>query len=259
MLNQLNNIETRNYNVSISEITKQEQEQKNTSESNEGKEQSGSGSSSGSSSGESNGSNTDSGSNTQENEKRYEIEQMGILLENNNDIPWDRIKGEVETLYTSIPTITLDLYQVKSEKDDILGFNRELDKVAMILKEEYKEKTLDELAMLYEYIPKFIQKATDDEKTKKLAEVKQHLYKAYSKINTGNWEEIGNEITEAVNIYNNLLSNTNIDTAKQYNISKTYVMLNELKSPIELEDDKVFLIKYKNIVEEINNLSIVFL
>lgn len=45
-----------------------------------------------------------------------------------------------------------------------------------------------------------------------------------------------------------------MDSRKQYNISKGYVMLNELKSATVLQDSAVFLIKYKNLLEEMNNI-----
>ena len=50
--------------------------------------------------------------------------------------------------------------------------------------------------------------------------------------------------------YSKLLSNTNIDKTKQYRVNKCYVMLNELQNAISIKDKSVFLIKYRNIIEE---------
>ena len=48
--------------------------------------------------------------------------------------------------------------------------------------------------------------------------------------------------------------NTNTDSNKQYVINKIYIMLNELQNAVNMQDESIFLIKYKNILEEMNNL-----
>ena len=69
-----------------------------------------------------------------------------------------------------------------------------------------------------------------------------------------NWQEISKDMKNAIDSYSQLLTNTQIEARKQYNISKTYIMLNELQNAINLQDTSVFLIKYKNLLEEINNI-----
>ena len=146
LLNKMYNIETRNYNVSVIEITKQSEETKNKTTSTEGKEESGSSSSSGESSNSNLGSNSNeepsAGSSGNqgvgqqgEKNKKYEMEEAGVLLDSGN-INWSKVKSEIETLYSAIPTITLDLYQVNVSQDDILGFNKEFDKLTTAVKDE---------------------------------------------------------------------------------------------------------------------------
>lgn len=253
LLNKLNNIKTRNYDVSVSEVSKQKEEQKNKSQSNEGKEESGSSSDSNSSS-NSNSEQEASGTSQQsETEKKYDMVKSGVLLDSGS-INWDDVKSEVEILFSSLPTITLDLYQIDVSQDDILGFNKEFDKLVTVVRDENKEETLRELAILFEYVVRFKQKATDDDVTKKIVEIKSHVYNSYSKLDTKRWDEIKNETKEAVRIYNELLSNSEVETTKQYSISKGFVMINELQSAADAENVTTYLIKYKNFIEEMNNL-----
>lgn len=253
LLNKLNNIKTRNYDVSVSEVSKQKEEQKNKSQSNEGKEESGSSSDSNSSS-NSNSEQEASGTSQQsETEKKYDMVKSGVLLDSGS-INWDDVKSEVEILFSSLPTITLDLYQIDVSQDDILGFNKEFDKLVIVVRDENKEETLRELAILFEYVVRFKQKATDDDVTKKIVEIKSHVYNSYSKLDAKRWDEIKNETKEAVRIYNELLSNSEVETTKQYSISKGFVMINELQSAADAENVTTYLIKYKNFIEEMNNL-----
>ena len=101
-------------------------------------------------------------------------------------------------------------------------------------------------------MPKFLQQ--EDELYKTIVETKSNIFKAYAKLDSGNWGKISDNIKNAINIYAKLLTNPNIETNKQYSINKGYIMLNELKNATDIQDTSVFLIKYKNLLEEIDNI-----
>lgn len=255
LLNQMNNIETRNYSVSVSEISQQTKSQQNGGSSDENSQsEQGNSESNGNSGNESSKEGGNKG-NSQETEqsKKFDLEPIGVLS-TEGEINWGNAKNEIEMLYKSIPTITLDLYGLNVSQDDILGFNKEFDILTTVAKKESKEETLNSLAKLYEYIPKFLKNTTNDEVKKVALDAKKELFKAYSKLDSRNWTEIGQYTKQSIDNFSKLLSTTNINSNKQYKISKSYVMLNELQNAVEVQDESVFLIKYKNILEEINNL-----
>ncbi len=262
LLNTMNNIEARNYSVVTSELSK-ETTKKSGSENSSSKSSSGGGSSGGgeeSSGGGSQGGQETSDSSGQEAEgedsqdnKKFELKSKGVLT-NTKDINWESVKSEIETLYTSIPSITIDLYQLDINKEDVLAFNTEFDKLTNVAKDEKKEETLDELTKVYEYIPKFLSSSGQEELYTTLIETKLNVFKAYAKLDGENWQEISNHMKSAIDSFSKLLTSTNIEARKQYNISKAYIMLNELQNAVNLQDKAVFLIKYKNLLEEINNI-----
>lgn len=271
LLNSMNNIEARNYNVVTSEMSKATTEKSKTDNSSSsggsqeggGKSSSGGGGSeSGNSSGkesspEGQGGAEDSSegatSGEEKNNKKFELKSTGVL-NNTKDINWDIVKSEIENVYTSLPSITMDLYNQNINQEDILGFNTEYDKLTNVVKEENKEDTLEELTKVYEYFPKFLRGSTQDVLYTTLVETKLNVFKGYSKLDSGNWDEISNDIKNAIDAYSKLLTNTDIDERKQYNVSKGYIMLNELQNAINLNSTEVFLIKYKNLLEEFNNI-----
>ena len=261
LFNKLNNIENNNYSLSVKKIEESSSSQSGSessngnsgesSESSEEESNNGSGSSSEEQLGNSSNSSSDSKGNEGNNEE-YNLEQSGILTNNNNNIDWKSIKLEVESLYSEVATITLDLYSLGISKEDVLGFNQELDDLTISVKEENKENTLSNLSKLYEYIPKYLKSVTNDEIFIGKIDTKNNLFKAYSILDSKNWQEIGNNVTNTINSFSNNLLNKQTD--KQYIINKIYIMLNELQSAVNKQDDSIFLIKYKNILEEINNL-----
>ena len=180
--------------------------------------------------------------------------QASGILTTNRDIDWTSCKNEAELMYTSISTITLDLYRLNVAQEDILNFNKDVDNLTVSLKEENKQLTLDNLVKIYEYIPKFAQSIVDDTLYKTLLETKLNVFRAYAKLDSGDWTGINTNMVDAINVYATLLTNTEIDASKQTSINKGYVMLNELKNAVDIQNSSVFLIKYKNLLEEINNL-----
>ena len=254
IFNELNNIQMSNYNVSVNNITSQtKKEDEGKSNSDSEKNQQGgqqSGASSSNSQNENQSSNKSNDSETKQ-QKEYSLKRNAILT-NNEEINWDDIKNKIEIVYSSIPTITLDLYKYNINQDDILNFNKEFDNLTVVIKQNNKQDSLIQLSKLYDFMPKFAQSIYDDDLRKTIIETKSNILKAYSKLDTDNWNDISNDIKQASNAYSKLLTNPNIEQSKQYDISKIYVMINELQNAVQVQDKQIFLIKYKNIIEEMN-------
>lgn len=192
-------------------------------------------------------------SQAQEDNKKFGLTANGVLT-NKEEINWNSVKSEIENIYISLPAITMDLYQLNVNQEDVLGFNTEYDKLTAVAKDEKKEETLLQLTKLYEYLSKFLRSTGQDELYITLIETKGNVLKGYAKLDGQNWQEISTDIKSAIDSYSRLLTSTEIEASKQYNVSKTYIMLNELQKAVTLQDTSVFLIKYKNLIQEINNI-----
>lgn len=249
LFNNMNNIQTRNYQIYTTKI-EESRSAENSGGGSSGGESGSSDSSSDSSSTQDSSSNQTQTENTG---KNYEMQASGILT-TNREIDWTSCKNESELIYTSISTITLDLYRLNVSQEDILNFNKDLDSLTVSLEEENKQLALDNLVKVYEYIPKFAQTVVNDTLYKTVLETKLNVFRGYAKLDSGDWTGISTNIVDAINAYATLLTNTEIDANKQTSINKGYVMLNELKNAVDTQNTSVFLIKYKNLLEEINNL-----
>ena len=275
MFNQMNNIEYENYKITISEISpessnqKSNEESQNSQSSEKGKSDSGgSESSSGSetnSQSESEGSESSSdstsgsggvkssgnasGSNTQ----TYNLEQTGVLT-TTEQIDWKKIKNEIENIYLSIPTITLDLYQTQADEQDILSLNSEYDNLTKIIQEENKSNTLNQLVTIYDILVKIADKSLESETEKTVLRTKAHIFKAYSNLEGENWEEISKNTSSAIEEFTKLMTQKDTEEEKQYSINKTYIMISELQKSVEKQDSGIFLIKYKNTLEELSTI-----
>lgn len=255
IFNELNNIQMSNYNVSVNNITSQTKKEEDGKSDGGQNQQEGQQSGTGSSNFQNDNSSINNSDNSEKKQqKEYNLKRNAILT-NNEEINWNDIKNKIEIVYSSIPIITLDLYKYNINQEDILKFNKEFDNLTVTLKQNNKQDSLILLSKLYDYMSKFSQSIYDDDLRKILIETKSNILKAYSKLDTDNWNDISNDIKQASNSYSKLLTNPNIDQSKQYDISKMYVMINELQNAVQVKDKQIFLIKYKNIIEEMNILS----
>lgn len=263
--NKLNNIYMLNYKVATSTIPKGENSESDTGSSNGSNSGSQSGSGSSQGSGEGSGSNSEQGkinstsqnantTKSTETTKEYNLKSEGVLEENGQEsIDWNEIQMKVENLYTSIYTITLDLYQTNSNQEDILNFNKNLDNVTKAVKDKDKEKSLQELVNLYSYLPKFSSNIQMDNIYYAILQTKEQVLRAYSILDLTKWDEMENDINNAIESYSVLLQEVNQDD-KQFSINKLYIVLNELKNSCKEKNRDVFLIKYKNLLEQIKSL-----
>ncbi len=139
------------------------------------------------------------------------------------------------------------------------------------VKEENKQETLKELSELYNFLAGFI----DDFSTHKKKDViviktKNDVFKAYSILDNEDWESVTDSINSATQNFARISVDVkdlnDKDTGKskgknddqnisKYNVNKAYMMIEEPQNAINLkEKKKFFLIKYKNLLEELENV-----
>ncbi len=260
VMNKLNNITLENYEVKSKEIMSQNGQKSNQQGGSSGESSSGGGggsesnqSSSGEGGSESNQSSGGSSGEGQgsSNIKVIQMQPSNILVIDKDNIDWDTIKSEIETMYSSWNSILLDLYSVNIENEDILNFSKTIDNVVLSAKSENKQKTLENLANLYTFLPKYMNKISVDESNKNIVQTKSNILNAYSLVEQENWNEIQNQINEADTAYTKVTNDVKYIENKQEQVSRVYVLIKELKNSINIQDKDIFYIKYKNLMNAI--------
>lgn len=184
--------------------------------------------------------------------EEYGLQQSGILS-NNSATDWESIKNEVEIFYYIVPTVTVDLYSMNIDKNEILSFNKELDNLTVAVKDENKEEVLKRLASLYGYLPKYAQNLAQDTKYVNILATKANVFNAYALLDTDNWDGVIDGIKKAEESYTSVLNSTEYN-GKENSINKVYIILNELENAASLKDRDIFLIKYKTFLDEIDGI-----
>lgn len=142
ILNDLNNISLQNYTVTPEEITLGEDGSSGGSSSGGSSSQSG-GSSEGSAQGaeqKQSNSQSQSANTTQESKTTImKMEPENVLSSDENDIDWNSIKNNIQTINESWGVVILDLSNMNVDNNDILNFSSTLDDCIVSIKDEKKQ------------------------------------------------------------------------------------------------------------------------
>ena len=240
MLNKLNNISYQNYKITTEKIELNEssgQEGEQSSSTQKGTE-----------------SNTSSGGETSQNKtiNQSEMDHSSILGDNTQNINWTEIKSDIELLHDTWSTIIIDLTQRGINNKYMEEFSKLLDNTTVDIKEENKKESLIGHTDMYSYLTKFLENEGDNIQ-KNIKNVKMHIIKAYSLVESENWEQMGTEVNEAIRYYNNIINQTNYAKENSFKVEKTSISLKELQNSLTVKDKNVFYIKYRNLMEQLSS------
>lgn len=258
--NKLNNITFANY--TLKETTLTNSEESGNTESSQGKssdsknEESGGNSKKSGSSSEGESSNSEKNGESKESEvtEKYQMEPSSILTNKENKIDWEYIKYNTELLYSNWSTMVIDLHSLNVDSNDILNGGDTLNNLIIASKNEDKVQTLQILSDLYSYIPKYSEQCSDDTQKNNIQYTKYFIIDAYTLLEENKWDEMKKQMQNAKNYYLNIINSVDENQKNQNKINKIYVLLNELDNSIDYKDKELFYIKYKALMENIENL-----
>lgn len=247
IMNKLNNITLENYTITSEEISLGEENGSSGEKSTQGSE----------SETQEKESSSQSKQSTEQEKSNITITQMEaktVLETDENNVDWKQIKNEIEIINEAWSAIIIDLSNFNVESSDILDFSSILNKCIISIKDENKLDSLKNTANLYSVIPKFEKQILNDNSIQNIKQVKSYIINAYAFAEEENWTEIEKDILEAENVFKNLTNDIEYIKNREYKVNKAYILLKELQNSLEYKDKKVFYIKYKNLLENINVL-----
>lgn len=214
-------------------------------------QQSSSGESSSSSS--SQGSQNEQQTSSSEDSLQYEIKNNSILSNTTKEVDWEYMKTNTEIIYSTWPSMMVDLHELNVKNEDILNFSSSLDQVTLAAKQENKSVTLNNLANLYGFLPNYRSQISENNDEINIDYTKAYLLNSYALVEQEQWEEVKKQLENANAYFSNIMNSINGNGQKQSHISKIYVLLNELNKTIDYKDKQLFYIKYRNAMEELVN------
>lgn len=175
------------------------------------------------------------------------------ILDSSREPDWNVLKMDIEKLYSTWSTVMLDLYKLNIDNNDILQFTTILDSATKEIENMNKQKSIKLLTNLYEYVPKYMSKYTENKDIQMVFDIKINVLNSYALLEEDKWDDMKNELKTGEEKFIKFLNESEYSD-KNINTDKMYVALKELQKSIELKDKNIYYIKYRNLLEEMNTI-----
>lgn len=187
-------------------------------------------------------------------EESYEMASNNIL-NNKQEINWDRIANKIENLYTSWTTIANDLKEIGLAQEQIDNFSTLMDTMTINIKNRDKNATLESVINLYEYLPKFEEK-NQNTQLKYILDCKYSLLRCYQLADLEQWEQFNNSTIALKMNISNIISQKDKYENKYSSIQNASTIINEIGNEKNTKNREVFFIKYKNLMQELDSIKV---
>lgn len=174
---------------------------------------------------------------------------------NNTLANWEELKINTQMIYQYWNSIILDLNTLEIDKNSLTDFGKNLDSLAISIKNKDKQRSLENLIKLYEKLLFYSENVKYNEDYSNLLYSKYYLLISYSIAPKGNWTVMHENILKADNYLSKVVNSMGNNQYSQYNINQAYIAVKEMQNIINLKDLDLFYFKYNTAMRKLNNLT----
>ena len=169
-----------------------------------------------------------------------------------NEINWDDIEKDVETIENVLDTLILDMTEINVPNEDLVALKNEINGLIIAINHKDEIKLLDSCSYLYSLIPLCTEKYSKDKNQIDILKLKSYVLTSLVQSNSLEWDKAKETINIAESKYSEMSNRIGYMQEYSYNINRIYVLLEELKNAIELKEIELIKIKYIYFIEKVN-------
>lgn len=175
--------------------------------------------------------------------------QKGILANQGKyTTQWESIQTQIENLYQTWNTISIDLNSLNVDGKSILAFNDFLNASTQNIKKKEKAQAMKEIVKLYQLLPKYSHDYKQGSKETNVLEIKTSIVTAYVDVSNEDWNSAKTQLSGAITQFTSLLNSVEQNFQNQTLVNQCYILVNELNKAITLKDKEIFFIQYQNLM-----------
>lgn len=168
-----------------------------------------------------------------------------------DELNWDLIQENTIELNGVLDTVILDMSEIEISNEDIINFKNGVNRLSIAASNKDINLVSEEYRVLYSLLPNYAQKSYTNKNEVKILELKSLVVSSYVYANALDWEKAKNTIAQAETKYNEMMDDVDYMKEYSYNLNKIFVLINELKNAIDVEEVELTKIKYVNFIEKI--------
>lgn len=189
--------------------------------------------------------------NPQQSEQRTNNnDEQNKVLDNkgNYEAKWDEIDKQIEEIYETWNTISIDLHSLNIDSSSILAFSDALNQATIQIKDKKKIRGMEETIKMYQLLPKYSQSYRPDSMETNLLKIKSDIVTSYVNVSGDNWQDAQKQLSSAEKQFTSLLNSINSSFQNKIAVNQSYILVNELAKIARLEDKDIFFIEYQNLI-----------
>lgn len=160
------------------------------------------------------------------------------------------LKDEKDLL-ESLDTVILDLSELDIKNEDVIKLSSEINNLIILTTEENISGVLYKIRDIYSLIPEYMKTFENDTDLINKKNIKRLVISCYSLVVDGKWEEAKAEALNLETKYKEMMNDLKYAENNSYNLNNIYVLVEEFKNSIGLENIELISLKYITLIEKI--------
>lgn len=166
-------------------------------------------------------------------------------------IDWDSMLKDEKDLLESLDTVILDLSELDIKNEDVIKLSSEINNLIILTTEENISGVLYKIRDIYSLIPEYMKTFENDTDLINKKNIKRLVISCYSLVVDGKWEEAKAEALNLETKYKEMMNDLKYAENNSYNLNNIYVLVEEFKNSIGLENIELISLKYITLIEKI--------
>lgn len=168
-----------------------------------------------------------------------------------NTLNWDDIYKDSQKISNTIDVIVLDLSEAKLNNDEIVALSSQIDNLDIAISNKDESAFIQSCSYLYSLLPTYLEKVSDDKNRVELMNIKSMVISCFVQTNSLDWQGAKTSIGVIESKYKDMMNNIDYIQEYSYNLNKVYILIEEFKNAINLEEKELSRIKYINFIEKV--------
>lgn len=164
---------------------------------------------------------------------------------------WEDINKDSNKIQGILDTILVDLTELEISNEELIKLRNEVNNLFISISNEDEYNLLQKSSYIYSLLPTYMEKYSQNKNKIDIMKLKSLVLSGMIQANFLEWDNAKNTVLLAENKYKEMMDNVDYMKEYSYNLNKVYILLEEFKNAVELEENQLAKQKYINFIEKI--------
>lgn len=164
---------------------------------------------------------------------------------------WESVNNDAQKIGKALDTLMLDFGEAKISNDELNQFRTEINNMLISVTNQDENTLFKSVSNLYSLLPEYYGRFSNDNNKKEIMTLKSLVLKSYANAYFLEWESAKANALSAENKYKQMADNLEYMKEYSYNLNKIYILVEEFKNAVDLEEQDLAKTKYINFIEKI--------